>query len=110
MESAEDFAVELAIGDEDLEFDLDFYLAELFPGGVRLLDGPLNALEELLPRREGLFDAILNPGSSFDFDLFGSTTKQLLLPAITILLCREPYPIQCDRCTQLSRTKSYPEG
>ncbi len=24
--------------------------------------------------------------------------------------CREPYPIQGDRCTRLSRTKSYPEG
>ena len=60
MESAEDFAVELTSGDKDLEFDLDFDLAELFPGGVGLLDGPLNALEELLPRRGGLVDAILN--------------------------------------------------
>jgi hypothetical protein len=30
VESAEGFAVELASGDEDLEFDLDFDLAELF--------------------------------------------------------------------------------
>jgi hypothetical protein len=60
VESIEGFAVELAIGDEDLEFDLDFDLVRLFPGGVGLLDRPLIALEVLLPRRGGLFDAILN--------------------------------------------------
>jgi hypothetical protein len=60
VESVEGFAVELAIGDVDLEFDLDFDLARLFPGGVGLRDRPLIALEELLPRRGGLVDAILN--------------------------------------------------
>jgi hypothetical protein len=60
VESVEGFTVELAIGDEDLEFDPDFDLARFFPGGVGLRDRPLIALEELLPRRGGLFDAILN--------------------------------------------------
>jgi hypothetical protein len=46
--------------DEDLEFNLDFDLARRFPGGVGLRDRPLIALEELLPRRGGLFDVILN--------------------------------------------------
>ena len=86
-------------GDWDLDFDLDFDLERLFAGGVRLfelaLDVPL--FETDLPLR-GLLEGILIVKVFLYpflllfvlFVLVGSSSKQLLLPAITILLCREP--------------------
>ena len=95
-------------GDRDLDFDLDFDLEWLFAGGVRLIELALDVplFEADLPLRGLLEDILIVKVFLYPFLWFfvlfvlvGSSSEQLLLPAITILLCREPSLSQTLRHT-----------